>query len=124
MQNEAFRNWRKLIGLPEVAWKESSEETAATVALMFDELGFLGALDYSKAYDKMAMVLSCKALKATGVDEALVDVFEKVWAHHKRMISFDVHMSTALSETFEAHPQAGLWEPRHQSCRCGWWPVR
>ncbi len=71
MQTDAFVQWRKMVGVDSVAWKESGEEVAALTATLFQELGYLSALDYSKAYDHMYPNTTEKVLNEAGVPERL-----------------------------------------------------
>ena len=54
LRTEAFRKWRTHVGIEDVAWKDSTEAVAATMGNLFAAMKYLGALDYSKAYDYMS----------------------------------------------------------------------
>ena len=107
LKTKSFEEWKTAVGMKDVAWKESAEEMAAVIATVFDEYGFLGALDYSKAYDKMAPEVSGEAMIASGVDEDLVRTLQDVWTQQRRFVAFDGHLSKEELQTSDAHPQRG-----------------
>ena len=111
MKTKWYAQWKEVIGLDDVAYKESAEEVAANVIMLFRNQGYLAALDYSKAYDHMAPETTIKLLRETGVDEELLGVLEMVWRHQVRYVSFDGHFSLEPLHTEEAHPQGGPWGP-------------
>ena len=111
LNTKAFKEWRKKVGLPNVAHKESAEEVAALVATLYALLRFLGALDYSKAYDHMRPDISEQILLQAGVPEDLAELFGAVWSKQIRYITFDGHCSKETLEGGTAHPQGGPWGP-------------
>ena len=93
LYNPAFVRWRTLVDFEEVAWKQSAEEVGAEVAAEFDELQFLGALDYSKAYDRMDPKVSEIVLRACRVPEEIIETLIFVWSQQIRRVCFDSHIS-------------------------------
>ena len=63
--------------------------------MMFAELRFLGALDYSKAYDHMRPEITAKVMREARVPEDLVDLFEVVWSDQVRYVTFAGHWKEA-----------------------------
>ena len=78
LQTKSFGKWRKNIGVKRVAYRESAEQVAAGAARDFEELGFMGAMDFSKAYDKMDPAISGAAMIGTGIPKKLVGTLLKV----------------------------------------------
>ena len=109
--SDDFVRWRTLVGIPEVAWKESAEQVAAMVMNKFAEDEFLGALDFSKAYDFMAPKKSQEIMIAAGIPPAVARLFGEHWMQQVRLVKFDNHLSKEELRTTTAHPQGGPWGP-------------
>ena len=69
IQTGSFATWRKNIGVPGVAYRESAEYMAAVVGTQFSEWGYMSALDYSRMYDHMDPVITARGLIKTGSDK-------------------------------------------------------
>ena len=111
LRSDAFVSWRKEVGIEEVAWKESAEEVAAAAGNCFATDGYLGALDFSKAYDFMEPKKSARILIEAGVPKDIAELFGQHWSGQIRYITFDGHMSQEELTTTTAHPQGGPWGP-------------
>ena len=77
----------------------------------FAEDEFLGALDFSKAYDFMAPKKSQEIMIAAGIPPAVARLFGEHWMQQVRLVKFDNHLSKEELRTTTAHPQGGPWGP-------------
>ena len=111
LQTPMFQEWRKNIGVEGVAYREAAERVAAKASMDLQELGFLGAMDYSKAYDKMDPWISGRAMEETGIPGSLVRTLLKVWRNQERWVQFDGQLGKEALHTAMAHPQGGPWGP-------------
>ena len=50
LQTSLFTDWRKEVGIEQVAYREVAEQCAAIAATNFEKQKFLAALDFSKAF--------------------------------------------------------------------------
>ena len=106
-----FQEWRRNMGVEGVAYREAAERVAAKASMDFQELGFLGAMDFSKAYDKMDPWISGRAMEETGIPGNLVRTLLKVWRNQERWVQFDGQLGKEALHTAMAHPQGGPWGP-------------
>ena len=106
-----FQEWRRNIGVEGVAYREAAERVAAKASMDFQELGFLGAMDYSKAHDKMDPWISGRAMEETGIPGNLVRTLFKVWKNQERWVQFDRQLGKEALRTAMAHPRGGPWGP-------------
>ena len=104
--------WRKWIGCKvKVAFTEASETMAGATAQAFDELGFMAALDFSKAYDKMSPRITTRIMRAAKFPVELCELNESVWSRQLRFVRYDGVVSPTPLECRSAHPQGSALGP-------------
>ena len=73
----------------------SCESTAAEILGRYGQDGFLLALDYSKAYDRLHPVLTTALLRRLGLPEDLLQVLTEVWGQQRRWLCWQQHVHHA-----------------------------
>ena len=113
-RHQSSSNGGRISDKRRVAYKEAAELVAAKASMDFQELGFLGAMDYFKAYDRMDPQISGSAMEGTGIPGIpgnLVRTFLREWMSQERWVQFDGQLGKKPLCTSMAHPQGGLWGP-------------
>ena len=110
VQSDSLVAWRHKIGRGHnVAYIESSEQVAATVnkAWRAQNGGYVAAMDFSKAFDHMALELSKQAMIAAGWPENIATLMGDVWKAQERTVCFGGHQDPVSLKTTCAHPRGG-----------------